>query len=182
MPKIQRHLPWWTYGGYLDPKSPRPQKGMRGAQTQQWWQAAQRPQSPLPSLAAHLLSPPCSCTQSPGLLSFPWQLWAHTTTMAAGLSQFSQVRHWHQGLHPNAQTSHPPAPLPQAPKAWLPNPRIKHSWRKVTWTWWLWHPSKHSTSVWKVRPSQTRGLAFTLKLLQTAGFTLFWVPIPLVLD
>ena len=74
----------------------------------------QRPQTPLPSPAAHLLSPPRSCRQSPGLSSFPWQLWAHTTTLAAGLSQFSRActrtRRPHAHQHPSPRLRRPGSP------------------------------------------------------------------------
>lgn len=71
MPNIQRHLPWWTYGGYLDPKSLRPQKGMRGAQTQQWWQAAPAPPNPSSQSSCTPAEPASQLQAKPRALKFP---------------------------------------------------------------------------------------------------------------
>ena len=122
MPKIWRHLPWWTYGGYLDPKSTRPQKGMRAAQTTHWWQAAPAPPNPSSQSGCTPAEPSSQLReQSPGLSSFPRQLSAPPTA-AAGLSVLPSAA-LAPGLAPERTDLTPPRAL----KAWLPNPSIKNS-------------------------------------------------------
>ena len=162
MPKIRTHLPWWTYGGCLDPESTRPQKGMRAAQRRQWWQVAPAPPNPsvrLHTCAAHLVA-----AGSPGLSGFPWQLWArthHTGSRGCLSSECGAGTRAAPGRRPHAH-QHP------SPGFWRPAsplPGLKTHKGRSPGLAGLWHPNRHSTSVWKTSPSQTCGLAFALKQL-----------------
>ena len=181
VPKIRRHLPWWTYGGCLDPESTRPQKGMRAAQRRQWWQAAPAPPTPqsgcTPAQPTWWLRKPRALGCSVAALS------TRTPHRQQGLSQVSRVRRAHQG-GTWTQTSRPPAPLPRVLKAWLPNARIKNSYRKVTWTCWTVASQQAFYFSLENKPLTNMWISFCPKTItsQTAGFTMFWVPMPPVSD
>ena len=124
-----------------------------------------RPQRPQPlSQAAHLHSPPGGWG-SPGLSGVPWQLWARAHhTGSRGCLRSPEC---------GARTRAAPRRRPHAhqhpsPGFWRPGSPTRglrtHTGRLLGLAG-LWHPNRHSTSVWKISPSQTCGLAFALKQL-----------------
>lgn len=139
---------------------PGPKRGWEQPRQRTGGKRPQRLQTPLPSQAARLLSPPRSSENKAQGSRVSHGSWAHPPQRQQD-SQFSRVRRWRQGLHLNAQTSRPLG-------LWRPGSPTRalrtHKGRSLGLAG-LWHPSKHSTSVWKVRPPQTCGLAFALKLL-----------------